>query len=416
MIFQDSVSSQTTTLPANNTATTVDSSKKQHLTQNTTKLSKKKKKIKDSLALKAKADSMQLKLHADSLLLQSAPKQELIVEKPKNIPPYPLDPNREGSYTAYFSMKMPEKAPNPRSFTVDDLKQAPQTATPVQDSLVVNKTIDSAASTASNTIVKDSAAIQIASDSSKIAVVPSASVTSKMHTSTVQKYVPRVFRNSWGDSDWMLWYIISTFILLIVARFTYKKYLQQIFVAAANIHVTNRLFRERNSLTARTSLYLNMLFCFNAGLFAYQIMNYFSISTLGINGFFTTLIISCLLIIVYIGKYIFLNIIGFLFNEAELIDEYTHTIFLFNKITGLLLFPVIIMMPYLKNQYIHEIHIIGIGVFVLIAAYILRLLRGIVLSLRQNISILYTFLYLCILEFVPLILLLKAVLVVAKYL
>lgn len=415
MIFQDSVSSQTTTPSANNTATSVDSSKKQQHTQSTVKLSKKKKKIKDSLALKAKADSLQLKLKTDSLLIQAAPKQEIIVEKPKNIPPYLLDPNREGSYTAYFSMKTLDKAPTPRPFSVDDLKQVHQTTKPVVDSLTLKKTADSTA-IADTTSIKDSSLSTTITDSSKIAVAPSPATTNKMHTSTVQKYVPRAFRNSWGDTDWMLWYIISTFILLIVARFTYKKYLQQIFVAAANIHVTNRLFRERNSLTARTSLYLNALFCFNAGLFAYQIINHFSIPTLGINGFFTTLIISSLLIFIYIGKYIFLNIIGVLFNETELIDEYVHTIFLFNKIAGLLLFPVVIMMPYLKNQYIHEIHIIGFGVTVLIAAYLLRLLRGIVLSLRQNISILYTFLYLCILEFVPLILLLKAVLVVAKYL
>jgi hypothetical protein len=71
------------------------------------------------------------------------------------------------------------------------------------------------------------------------------------------------------------------------------------------------------------------------------------------------------------------------------------------------LFPVVALINYYPSK--NPVFIVYIGIFIVAVSYAFLLQRGIYILLKKQFSIFYLFLYLCTLEFVPLFLIYKEV-------
>jgi hypothetical protein len=86
-------------------------------------------------------------------------------------------------------------------------------------------------------------------------------------------------------------------------------------------------------------------------------------------------------------------------------DEYIFNIFLSANAIGLFLFPVIICLEYAN---ISARYLMNIGLFMLLLFYTIRVLKGIAIAyVSGRFSVFHLFLYLCALEILPLIVLIK---------
>jgi hypothetical protein len=104
-------------------------------------------------------------------------------------------------------------------------------------------------------------------------------------------------------------------------------------------------------------------------------------------------------------KYITTHTLSFIIGEFDLGKEYFFNIFIFNQMAGVVLFPIVLCILFSKLT--PELFLYP-GIVICAAFFLLRLFRGFVIStLEQNVGVLYIFLYLCGLEILPLLVLIK---------
>ena len=176
------------------------------------------------------------------------------------------------------------------------------------------------------------------------------SLTTQKYSNINEKnfYLPEKNYNR-NTTDWV---VIAGIISLIVLGWVYgffKKYLAQLFQSTLDDKISFKLMEERSSITERISFALNVLFVLNTGLFLYEIMSLFKISLFDLHGFSLFILMSVIIIIIYLTKYIIYYIMGMVLHANWQFSEIIHSIFLYNKIFGIFLIPIIIFIPYIEE-------------------------------------------------------------------
>jgi hypothetical protein len=159
-----------------------------------------------------------------------------------------------------------------------------------------------------------------------------------------------------------------------------------------------------------------LFYCFVMSIFGFEILNFFAHNSLTVHGLAIIPIFSLAVFIVYLIKTSTSRFIGFVFEKTKLTEEYIHNIQASYVTLGVLIYPVVVMVPFLGANLLSELYIIVLGVLIYVLTFIQRLLRATYISMHQNISFFYIFLYLCALEILPLALLFKVVYDVCKIL
>ena len=109
--------------------------------------------------------------------------------------------------------------------------------------------------------------------------------------------------------------------------------------------------------------------------------------------------------VLFFLKIIILKIIGNIFQTKEITSNYILNSFLSKAVWGLVLIPVLII-----SIYFNELFVVYIGLGLLSVLLVNRGVRGIIIGAdNRKFSILYYFLYLCTLEILPVVLLIKTI-------
>jgi hypothetical protein len=207
--------------------------------------------------------------------------------------------------------------------------------------------------------------------------------------------------------DW-----IFPLVILIVAAFAwlrafYNKYFIQIVTAFFNNNLANQIVRDENILVQRASILLNLVFNLVAALFLYFVSVHYNWSlggmSFGLNRYlFFALIVSA----AYALKFLVLKICGYLFRVDKEMATYIFNIFLINNVVGTLLIPVVLFLAF--STMVSTTLLITISIFFIAGGLLYRVIRGIAAGFSSPaFSLYYLFLYLCTLEFAPLIVLIK---------
>ena len=205
--------------------------------------------------------------------------------------------------------------------------------------------------------------------------------------------------------DWFLGIFLVSFILLAWIRLFYNKFLSPTFTALINQQVSYNLFRDRSSVSSRVAMGLNVIFYLNTGLYLYLTLTYLAIDIGRFEGFRAYAVLTILLIALHAAKSILLYLVGAISLTQKAFAEYAHTVFLFNRDLGLVLFPVVLGMVYITDVALPLFMYCGMAL--ILVSYILRLFRGFQIFIREGVSILFWILYLCALEFLPIFLFFK---------
>ncbi len=208
-------------------------------------------------------------------------------------------------------------------------------------------------------------------------------------------------------NDWVLGIIVFSFILLVWVKLLYNKVLSASVNSIFNYQISHNLFRDKSNLTQKAFLIMDLVFYVNAGLFIYLSAKHFNLTLVRPEGIKAFLLFTCFIFTVYLIRYILSIIVGYLSATQKIFAEYFHNISIHARVTGLVLLPFLIAIPYADYRITPVVIFAGAGIIAL--AYILRIIRGIKILTLKKISLLYLFLYLCTLEFIP-------VLVFFKYL
>ena len=217
------------------------------------------------------------------------------------------------------------------------------------------------------------------------------------------------------DHDPQYWISAILFTALVMyawLRATYSKRLRQVLNAFFTSRM-NLLEREESAVSNRVSTALSFLFIVIISLFFYQAIA-FGIGGVqqsfspfyGSSGILLYIKICFLAFTLYFVKMGLIYLLGLIFRAEKAASEYIFNIFLFNEILGLFLLPVTIIIAFLKLLPPDKLIYSGLLVILVIFAY--RIFRSATANQNQNISKYYLFLYLCTLEIMPLVAILKA--------
>jgi hypothetical protein len=208
--------------------------------------------------------------------------------------------------------------------------------------------------------------------------------------------------------DWTIGVLLLAFVLFTSVRLFFARYLSQMFDAAINYATASRLFRERSVSLTHAAFRLDLVFLLILSLFLFQIFG--KQLDFGINNSFLKFLVVLAGVIVYFGlKQALYSVQGKLTETNSETQEVLYNVNLYNRIVGLALVPVTLILAFSRLQ--NPKIIVGIGGIMVLVCYILLVLRGLKILLRKDFPIFYLILYLCTLEILPLFYIYKLVLV-----
>jgi hypothetical protein len=211
-----------------------------------------------------------------------------------------------------------------------------------------------------------------------------------------------------AGNDWLTLIIMLVLILVVSVRTSWYKYLGRLFHSVINASTSNRLFQEKNSSVLFGALQLDILFYLVFSVFIFQLIHFFSLDFPYRN--FILYAMSLLFVVsYYFLKKMLYKFAGLLIEKPGETEEFLFNMNNFNRITGLVLLPLITLIAFSPFRNIGWL--VSAGIFLVVTLYFLLISRGFITLLKKQFSIFYLFLYFCTLEFLPLVLLYKILVV-----
>jgi len=221
----------------------------------------------------------------------------------------------------------------------------------------------------------------------------------KMEDYFIRLETPSLFK----PNDWIVPTLLTCLIVIAITRSYFSKYLTLALQSLFSYSTAFKLYRENNTLQERVSWALSLLFGINSSLFLIELLDYYEINLFNGKNFVAFLVFIGFFVLLTIAKKIILTFLGIITDELNSFAEYKFTISLFNRGIGLFLIPVVICIPFTKGFLPTLFVELGLGFFALF--FLLRIGRGLKIILIKGVSLFYAFLYLCALEFLPLLVL-----------
>lgn len=205
------------------------------------------------------------------------------------------------------------------------------------------------------------------------------------------------------SSDWFFLIFFVNLIILAFIRTNHYEYFTRLLNSSISYGASNKLYRDTKNVKQNSGFLLMILSLLSISVVLYKAIELFVpqiIYDYGLVVFASILLV--LLIIPLINKLI--NwFFGMLFLEGELSSEYNRNIDFFNQIAGIIVFPVSVLCIYSGIPKIS----IYIGLSIIISIFILRIVRLLKINFEKQIHFFYMFLYLCTVEIIPIVYLIK---------
>jgi len=202
---------------------------------------------------------------------------------------------------------------------------------------------------------------------------------------------------------WFFIYIFSLLGFYAWIRIYYGNIFIQTAQATINFQVANRMYLDNSILKNQLDRVLYMLYFLVIAFLIYFVEVRLELTPYNLTGGLLYLFNLGVLSGVFLGRIVLLNSVGFLFNRRSIFREYLYNIFIFNKLTGLVVLSLMIFLVYTKGMVQDLLFWFTLSVVGLM--FLIRLFRGLIFSFKKDVLIFYMFLYLCALEIAPLLLL-----------
>ena len=208
--------------------------------------------------------------------------------------------------------------------------------------------------------------------------------------------------------DGLFYLLVGLLFFFAIIKLIFEKYLGNLLTLFFRVSMRQQQIREQVLQSPFPSLLLNLLFVLSAGLYASFLIQYYHYADP--DQFWSFFLYgSLILTFIYLVKFIFLKVAGWIFNIKRAVETYLFIVFMTNKIIGIFLLPFLVILSFsdhLISTICITVSLVMIGIF-----YFYRIAAS-YKSLRKeiNISGLHFFLYLCAFEIAPLLLIYKVLL------
>jgi len=205
--------------------------------------------------------------------------------------------------------------------------------------------------------------------------------------------------------DWLIFAVLAISALYIFISTIYKRLFHEMKRFFLFRGVGDPASRDIQILYHWKSTIINLVSFLNIGLFLYCAANFFEFIPDVIPGIFFWFICVVITIVAITSRHLLCLITGNISGEKDLFREYIITIYNSYRYFAVILFILVILVLYTNLFDVKSLFIAGLFSFAVI--YLIRIFRFFLIFLKKNISIFYLILYLCALEFLPVLVLMK---------
>jgi Domain of unknown function (DUF4271) len=212
--------------------------------------------------------------------------------------------------------------------------------------------------------------------------------------------------------EWIFYLFCGVLVLLSFLRLSFNKFFTDLFKVFFNTSMRQKQIKEQLSQSPLPSLLLNIFFFITGGIFLYFLMGHY-----GYEMDYPTAVnvLICIggLSALYLGKFVFLSLAGWMFDKKSASENYLFNVFMVNKMAGLFLLPMDILMAY--SDHAGRQVVITLTAIGLVILAIIRMIRGFQ-SVSNNLKInpLHFVMYVAAFEVIPVLLIYKVLLMVIK--
>jgi hypothetical protein len=202
---------------------------------------------------------------------------------------------------------------------------------------------------------------------------------------------------------WYFIYLILLIGLFAWIRLYYGNMVIQTLQASTNFQVAVRMFNDSGLLKNQLDLILYFFYLLSMAFLLYYLELKTDLRPYDLHGGLLCLFNFAVLAGIFLFRALLVNLTGILFHRQKIIREYLYNIFIYNKLSGMVVLPLVFLLVYTTGTM--QQLIFWVTIFVLSAIVVMRIVRGVVFSYRKEVLLFYLFLYLCALEIAPLVLL-----------
>ena len=218
---------------------------------------------------------------------------------------------------------------------------------------------------------------------------------------------PEVERRMQGKETFF-YVLLGLFFYFAVVKSLFRKYINNLVTIFLRITLRQQQLREQLLQAPLPSLMLNIFFLLTGGLYASLLLSYYKWEVHS-NFWIQTLYCIGILALIYTGKFLILKFTGWVFNLSKATDTYIFIVFLVNKMLGLLLLPLLVLIAFYSGQPQQVFVTLSLILVLSLFAYRFFFSFG---PIRAEIKVnpFHFFLYLCAFEIAPLLLIYKVLL------
>ncbi|MEO5966889.1 MAG: DUF4271 domain-containing protein [Ferruginibacter sp.] len=207
------------------------------------------------------------------------------------------------------------------------------------------------------------------------------------------------------EDDFNFYIIIGIVLFFGLIRAIFPKYSSNIFRVFFNASLRQGQLTDQLVQAKFPSLLYNIFFAFSFSIYIYYLFRYLNI-IYNTDNFKQLLFIFIAIVLIYLFKWLIIKFIGWITNYEKVAENYLFVVFLLNKVLGIYLLPVTIIIAFSNSLFVEIGTIIS---YVLVVIFLgLRYLKMYEsLSSRIKLNGLHFFIFLFAVEILPLMLISK---------
>jgi hypothetical protein len=205
--------------------------------------------------------------------------------------------------------------------------------------------------------------------------------------------------------DWMIAVVLVAAYLYMIVRTKSRSMLPEMARFLMFRGITETVSRDIGSVFTWQSTVLNFISFLILAFFGYCAAAYYQFIPSGIPSFLFMLIALGVVIAGITSRHFICTATGNLSGKPEAFNEYLFNVYQSYRFSSFVIFGIVVLLIY--TVFLPPDFYFIVGLIVLATFYAFRVLRLFLIFLKRDISILYLILYLCALEILPVLILLK---------
>jgi hypothetical protein len=210
--------------------------------------------------------------------------------------------------------------------------------------------------------------------------------------------------------NYLFYLLLGLVALLAMLRFFYTRYFSNLFRVFFNTSLRQSQLTDQLLQAKLPSLLYNLFFVVSGGVFLYLLLNLYNQLPAGVHWWLALPLCIIAIGIIYMVKYCTLKFTGWITSYKAPVDTYTFIVFLINKIIGILLIPMVIVMAFAEKP-VAEVTAV-VAMLVTAIMLLLRFAKSYGLLQGQiRVGRFHFFVYILGIEVLPLLLIYKALVI-----